>query len=917
MNAKKLLSAVLAALMLVSVCITGISAKSALPFTDVVEGEWYYDAVAYTYAAGLMNGTGDGTKFSPMMNLTRGMVVTVLYRNDGAPKGAYSNKFVDVAPETYYETPAAWALAEGIVTGTGTDEWGDPLFSPDRNITRQELATMIGRYAAYCHVDTAKDTADISTFPDAGKVASWASDTFKWAAGTGIITGKGTGASATLSPEDLATRAEFATIIKRFNDKDAERVFTYKLAYTAPVEKSHFTEKEYLPVEDADIYVATDGLDTNPGTKEKPLATFEAAKNMVRTLEAGADGKIVVAFKAGNYGGIGDIKFEAADSGSADRKIIYCAYGDGDVVFEEGTSIRKDEFVPVDESDYYLLGNVDTSKVYKVCLDGKSDKVTQNSIFFRETGLCHEARIPNKSSDGTDRSYANMTTTHDPLASIELQLGLPAIVESFRTVEGMKVTGFLRTGWIVDTFPVKSYDKETHILTFDFENAHFNHSGLGSYPLADEDRMTDTVFFSNLSDQIDSVDEYWFNPATNTLYMYKPYEDIFVATGSQHLYLDDMDYITFSHLDFIGNTGTTFEVGGTHLTFDGCTFGNVAGDAVIRDIFQYDVTEFTVVNCEFYGFVCKGIEIDSSYDSLRPLIPTNLVIENNYFHDFGLPQYTSEAVALECTVDSKVAHNEFVNGSHAAIRWDRCIGLQIEYNIFDNMMTTTEDYGAVYTYNSVTDRDNIIRYNIFRNIRTNAAVYGVYLDDNTSGQEICYNIFYDAGAHAVTFNGGRDNRVHDNVVINTKENYSGDFIMHNPGLYGILEANDDPAAIKAELEASVFYERITGLPKPGSEHYDTWKTRWPDMFSYSFDPADIDDPKCIFHTVQYITNNAVINKDKSMDYGEYYEMFAVKDGTVAYGLDENPFFADPTHGDYTITDTSKFADNQFDKIGRY
>ena len=95
MRFTKILSALLAAVMLLSICITGVAAEDTLPFTDVPKGEWYYDAVAYTYAAGLMNGTGGGSTFSPAMNLTRGMVVTVLYRNDGSPAVNISNPFAD------------------------------------------------------------------------------------------------------------------------------------------------------------------------------------------------------------------------------------------------------------------------------------------------------------------------------------------------------------------------------------------------------------------------------------------------------------------------------------------------------------------------------------------------------------------------------------------------------------------------------------------------------------------------------------------------------------------------------------------------------------------------------------------------------------------------------------------------------
>ncbi len=176
MKMKKTLSAILAALMLLSVLTVGITAAEAeLPFTDVKKN-WSYEPIKYVYETGLMNGTCDGTKFSPDMNLSRGMVVTVLYRNDGSPKENYVNSFVDVAEGKYYSTAAAWAYENGIVNGTGNNDWGEPIFSPDNHITRAELATMFARYAAYKHVDTTANTADISSFPDSGSVAKWASD---------------------------------------------------------------------------------------------------------------------------------------------------------------------------------------------------------------------------------------------------------------------------------------------------------------------------------------------------------------------------------------------------------------------------------------------------------------------------------------------------------------------------------------------------------------------------------------------------------------------------------------------------------------------------------------------------------------------------------------------------------------------
>ncbi|MBR5633189.1 MAG: S-layer homology domain-containing protein, partial [Clostridia bacterium] len=399
MNARKILSAVLAAVMLMSICLTGVSAENKLPFTDVPAGEWYTSAVEYVYGKGLMNGTGDGSTFAPGMNLTRGMVVTVLFRNDGSPAVEISNPFGDVADGQYYAKAATWAYAKGVVTGTGTDDWGDPLFSPDRNITRQELATMFARYAAYKHVDTAKNTADIATFPDSGKVASWAEKEFKWSAGTGIITGKKNGSTTTLAPEDLATRAEFAIMIQRYNTKDDAREFTYKIAYARPVVQSTYTEPEYEKVENADIYVAVDGLDTNPGTKAKPLATLEGAKTAVRKLkESGKKDEIVVAFMAGDYG-VTSVSFTEADSGSEDAPVTYCAYGDGEVYFTNGVYIEKEAFSSIDDSDNLSrFADEAEGSIKKIALSSipGGDKVTTSSQVFSNGLFCNLARYPNK-----------------------------------------------------------------------------------------------------------------------------------------------------------------------------------------------------------------------------------------------------------------------------------------------------------------------------------------------------------------------------------------------------------------------------------------------------------------------------------------------------------------------------------------
>ena len=96
-----------------------------------------------------MNGTGDGKSFSPQMNLTRAMVVTVLYRMEGSPRTSFKDMFVDVKDRQYYSEAVVWAKTYAIVDSTGFDEWGNEFFSPDRDITRQELAT---EHQTYTHL---------------------------------------------------------------------------------------------------------------------------------------------------------------------------------------------------------------------------------------------------------------------------------------------------------------------------------------------------------------------------------------------------------------------------------------------------------------------------------------------------------------------------------------------------------------------------------------------------------------------------------------------------------------------------------------------------------------------------------------------------------------------------------------------
>ena len=155
-----------------------------------------------------MAGVGDG-KFNPYGTTTRGMIVSILYRLEGEPQPAGVAPFTDVTSDKYYAKAVAWANENGIVSGYDTDTFG-----PDDNITREQLASMLYRYAQYKGKDVTYDANALDSFADSYKVSPYAVDAVKWAVSEGIISGDGT----YINPTAYATRAETASMIMRYNE---------------------------------------------------------------------------------------------------------------------------------------------------------------------------------------------------------------------------------------------------------------------------------------------------------------------------------------------------------------------------------------------------------------------------------------------------------------------------------------------------------------------------------------------------------------------------------------------------------------------------------------------------------------------------------------------------------------------------
>ena len=180
------------------------SIDMAYTFDDVASDAWYADAVHYVAENGIMNGAGDGT-FAPYTIMNRSMLVQVLYALEGKPAVSGSS-FADVASDAWYADAVAWAAQAGIVTGLS-----DTTFGPDQVLTREQLATILYRYAAYKGYDVTA-TGDLDSYTDAAEIGAYALEAMEWATGSSLISGS----NGALAPQSSATRAEAATILMRF-----------------------------------------------------------------------------------------------------------------------------------------------------------------------------------------------------------------------------------------------------------------------------------------------------------------------------------------------------------------------------------------------------------------------------------------------------------------------------------------------------------------------------------------------------------------------------------------------------------------------------------------------------------------------------------------------------------------------------
>ena len=887
---KKLLAVILAALTLAGSLASAAFAEESL-YRDVKTTRWSYGAIVYASEKGYMNGTGGGS-FTPAGAMTRAMVATVLWRMEKEPAVEFENAFPDVPAGKWYSDAVIWAKNAGVVKGLE-----DGRFAPDGKITREELVTMLYRFCDMKAV-VVDGRGDLSPFADRDKIHGYAQGAVSWAVDAGLISGM---TATTLSPRGGATREQFATILKRFDEAD----FEYVLQYNEPVPISEYTEGDYPLVTDADIYVATDGDDSGKGTFDDPYATFARAAEAVRSLKETKGGDITVAFKAGNYGPL-SLELTSADSAPDGGRITYCAYGEGDVTFDNGVVLRAAEFEPISDGERSMFAEKAADNIKKIDLFsrlGEDEPYDLSLTVFAGDTICTPARFPNKYPDGTDNLLQAGYISDESHVRVTMSL-MKNHMSRLHTTDNVCLYGFINFGWHKDLFRVGEYDAETgDCLITNIEDTYNGY-------LRQMDEFASDFYnrmcIYNASEELDAPGEYWVDQSTGIMYVYDFGADYHFGLGSTMIKMDHADGITFRGLTFTNTADKFIDGDYTHdLEIDRCVFTYAGGDEVIsmERTDKGREMNFTLRDSEIGCVNGAAVNVYGKYMNDDFLTwDTGVYIDNNYIHDVGM---FLEGACVSTNYCSKVriTHNLFRKSSREGVNHGAAYDLIVEYNVFDRMMQNSSDGGAVYGSNWHDEMGDVfVRYNLFLN--TGAGGYSCYLD-GSNGSEVYGNLFWQS--YGVMLHDTRTNFVHDNVSIRGLCAGLTASPCENPG--------DD--TFKAYLNAWVNeMNYLNSYPVLKAGIIEKWG--W--IGEVSLDPADMYDPKFILIPRNVVTGNISVTpegKDAVECLWDRETEFSTVENNVGYTEDENPGFVNPTLGDYRVKEGAGCPDVRFEKIGRY
>jgi hypothetical protein len=524
----------------------------------------------------------------------------------------------------------------------------------------------------------------------------------------------------------------------------------------------------------ADFFVSPAGDDTNPGTKSKPFATLERARDAVRARKTGQSAfreKVTVWLRGGDYPRTNAFELTAADSGSPDAVIVWRAYQDERARLLGGHVLTG--FRPV--TDPAILARLDEKargRVIQLNLGtmgitdfgelksrgfGRPTQTAHGELFFGGRPMTL-ARWPNEGEFEAIAGHPASAGHPDEHGARQgrLEDGFYYAGDRprrWRDPSDLWVHGYWAYDWANSYEKVAALDVEQRLVK--------TAPPFGCYGF----RKGQRFYFLNVLEELDQSGEWFLDRKTSVLYFWPPKpvetaETLFSTCAEPLLKLTDVSHVTIRGLLLEATRANGVEIhGGRDNRIVGCRIRNIGNSGVV----VAGGSHHGVVSCDVFDTGDGGVSLMGG--DRQTLTPAGHFVENCHFQRQGRWSKCYVAAVHLSGVGNRASHNLIHDHPHCAILFWGNDHL-IEFNDIHHIALETGDVGAIYTGRDYTFRGNRIRFNyIHETGGVGMGSMGVYMDDCVSGTEVFGNVFYQVH-WAMFIGGGRDHRVENNIFVN-------------------------------------------------------------------------------------------------------------------------------------------------------
>ncbi|QGQ95032.1 hypothetical protein EHS13_09115 [Paenibacillus psychroresistens] len=648
------------------------------------------------------------------------------------------------------------------------------------------------------------------------------------------------------------------------------------------------------------LYVSPNGNDANPGTLLEPLLTINEARDVIRTVKQTNDGVlptggVQIYFRGGTYRVLDTLEFNYWDSGTSDSPVTYQAYAGEAVQFTGGYSIPSSQFAAVTNPDILdalplesradvLVADLAQLGITNYDVLAPLNQKVPPELFFNGSPMTL-SRWPNA-------SYALTGNVEDPGTryddgntprgfTFEYTSGNPL---RWTKSNDIWLAGYWMYDWDITFVPLDSIDATKGTIKTKKPSYYAVKKGQRYYAY-------------NVLEETDQPGEWYLDRSDGKLYMLPPAAmtgaDIQMSLFNKPLMmLSEASHLTFKGITFENSRSNGIMVnGGVEDHFEGLTVRNFGLDGINIT----GGTHHSVLGSDVHNTGSNGIYLDAG--NKQTLEPANHRIDNNVIYEFGRIAKTNKSGVQVRGVGNEVTHNRIYDGPHQGIIFDGNDHL-VSYNEIFAVNREVEDAGAIYSFLDLAGRGTEVSYNYIHDVTGipgPSGVWGIYLDGGYSGVNVIGNVIRNV-THGIFSNGGRDNIMKNNLLINT--NQSSIFVQ-NHGFAKSYDPNDP---------LSLVYKLMT-VPYAGPVY-----AKYPHLANILQD--EVEKPKYVKAMNNVIVNGAAI----------YVHDYALPSGVFApnYSTAIDPGFINPSADNYGLKEDSVVFDQLpdfepilFDQIGLY